>query len=158
MDRVELERQRTERDLRDVIKKCKALMPAEGVRPDDSPALRNLDAARTLACLGLVQLGGGDLAGAMSINANVWKIYNLAVTQAMTPAFSTGCDVHETFADANKKRSKNAEAQHADWQRRANDLWSSPQHAGKSKSDIARLIAKATGDYWDTIRKKIKRQ
>lgn len=57
-------------------------------------------------------------------------------------------------AEANKEKSEAASSLHSDWQRRAEQLWSAPQHAGKSASVIAKLIDK---ERWNTVRRHIQK-
>lgn len=66
----------------------------------------------------------------------------------------TGRKVRQPFADANHERSECSRTQAEAWQTDAERLWAQPLHAGKSASDIARLI---DPQRWNTIRRKIKR-
>lgn len=72
------------------------------------------------------------------------------------PIIKTGAKVRKPFDDANERRRSDSVRRHAKWRALANKLRANPQHAGKSDSEIARLIA-APGDNVGTIRKAIKR-
>ncbi|WP_213600773.1 hypothetical protein [Pseudoxanthomonas japonensis] len=103
----------------------------------------------------------GNYAGA---EAKVVAVFRAAVAsqrsdeqKANEPILATGAKVRRPFQEANRDRSLNATALHAKWQAQADLLWSNPLHAGKSKSDIARLVAQKLGGNQGTIRQAIKR-
>jgi len=75
----------------------------------------------------------------------------------LRPFAATGEKVRRAAALSNAPRSKQAQHNFQAWQEEANRLWGQPQHAGKSTSDVARLIAKRTGGNPNTIRRRIKK-
>lgn len=72
------------------------------------------------------------------------------------PEAKTGHKVRKPFKDANAGRAAESKAWQTDLQARANAKWAEAQHAGKTISEIARLIAKP-GENPGTIRRKIKK-
>ncbi len=59
---------------------------------------------------------------------------------SLLPLARTGDKVQKPRKRANAERQKVADARHARWQQQAEALWAQPRHAGKSISNIARLI------------------
>lgn len=78
-----------------------------------------------------------------------------ALLDEMAIAWETGQRVRQPFENSNEESHTRAQVERKEWQAQAAELWAKPQHASKSKSDIARLIERESGGNWNTIRKHI---
>lgn len=99
----------------------------------------------------------GERFAAMEAVQAAWNAAN-GLHNAVTfkPELTTARKVRRPFAEANADRQQDAENRAAEWQRLASGKWADPLHAGKSASDIARLIA-LPDEKPGTIRRKIKK-
>lgn len=120
-------------DLRDDLSDAWAFLSAEVLKasPDWSEADRHLDAFHA-------------------------HMKHAVHSEEVRPLVESELHRRQPIADANAASSASAAAKYTQWQARANELRAQPQHALKSRSDIARLIAAATGENAGTIRRKIK--
>lgn len=82
------------------------------------------------------------------------KVSAHKLIQHGTAAVIANAKVSKGFRRNNARRKTESTARAKDLQRKAAAKWAQPQHAGKSASEIARLIDPA---HWTTTRRKIKR-
>ena len=101
----------------------------------------------------LQALEAGDTARAKDKCELLWRTVELALAK---PIARTGLKVRRPHAESNRARAVASSKRVAEWQTLAGLKWKEPQHADKSASAIAKLIARP-GEKWNTIRRKIKK-